>query len=184
MLFKRRSSFQEKDLCCLSLSSFSCQVSSFCKFTPKELGSSFVRVCFRRCHCAPSMHRGPQGKFTVAMPCVVAAWTGPEDVSQDSGSSKIRTTPIAGPTTVKSRVRLLGDTIFRLRLHQNLDPVVRDSESRRRISCGILLFFPTDSLRYRSHWSVHSLNGSITLDGRTDLFTPWVTPSLWMVVQI
>jgi len=37
----------------------------------------------------------------------------------------------------------LGDIIFRLRLHQNLDPVDRDSESRRSISCGILLLFPT-----------------------------------------
>jgi len=85
---------------------------------------------------------------------------------------------------VKSQVRLPGDIIFRSRLHQNLDPVDRDSESRRSISCGILLFFSTDGLRCQPHWSVHSLNGSITLDGRTDLFTPWVTPSLWMVVQI
>jgi len=49
---------------------------------------------------------------------------------------------------------------------------------------AFLLFFPTDGLRCRPHWSVHCLNGSITLDGRTDLFTPWVTPLLWMVVQI
>jgi len=84
---------------------------------------------------------------------------------------------------VKSHVRFPGDIIFRLRLHQNLDPANR----RLRVSLkhfGILLLFPSDGLRCRPHWSVHSLNGSITLNGRTDLFTPWVTLSLWMVVQI
>jgi len=72
-LFSVRSNFQQKDLCCLSLSSLSCRVTSFCRLDPRELGSSFVRVCFKRCHCAPSMLRGPDGKYTVAMPCVVTA---------------------------------------------------------------------------------------------------------------
>ena len=72
-LFIVRSNFQEKDLCCLSLSSLSCRVSSFCRLDPRELGSSFVRVCFKRCHCAPSMLRGPDGKYTVTIPCVVTA---------------------------------------------------------------------------------------------------------------
>jgi len=45
----------------LSLSSLSCRVSSFCRLDPSELGLSFVRVCFRRCHCAPYQNedRGP-----------------------------------------------------------------------------------------------------------------------------
>jgi len=72
-LFSVRSNFQEKDLCCFSLSSFNSRVSSFCRLDPRELGSSFVMVCFKRCHCAPSMLKGPDGKYTVAMPCVVTA---------------------------------------------------------------------------------------------------------------
>jgi len=61
-LFSVRSNFQEKDLCCLFLSSLSCRVSSFCRLDPRGLGPSFVRVCFRRCHCAPSILRGPDGR--------------------------------------------------------------------------------------------------------------------------
>jgi len=49
-----RNNFQEKDLCFLSLSSISCRVSSFCILAPSVLGSEFVKVCLRRCHCAPS----------------------------------------------------------------------------------------------------------------------------------
>jgi len=64
--------------------------------------------------------------------------------------------------------RLPGDIIFRLRLHQNLDPVDRDSESRGSILCGILLFPPP---------SAHAA-------GLIGLSTPWMAPSLWMVVQI
>ena len=60
-LFNVRSNFQEKDLCFLSLSNLSCRVSSFCRLDPSELGLAFVRVCFRRCHCAPSMLRGLDG---------------------------------------------------------------------------------------------------------------------------
>ena len=78
--------------------------------------------------------------------------------------------------------QLIDDMIFRLRLHQNLDPWTA-TPSLVEAFHEVLLFFPTDGLRCQP-WSVHSLNGSITLDGRTDLFTPWVTPSLWMVVQI
>ena len=60
-LFAVRHNFQEKDLCFLSLSDFNCRVSSFCRLAPNELGSAFVEVCFKRCHCAPSMLRGPDG---------------------------------------------------------------------------------------------------------------------------
>ena len=61
-LFSVRSSFQEKDLCCLSLSSLNCRVSSFCMLDSRGLGPSFVRVCFKRCHCAPSILKGPDGR--------------------------------------------------------------------------------------------------------------------------
>jgi len=60
-LFNVRINFQEKDLCVLSLSNLSCRVSSFCSLDPSELRLTFVRVCFGRCHCAPSMLRGPDG---------------------------------------------------------------------------------------------------------------------------
>jgi len=73
--FTVRYNFQEKDLCFLSLSSLGCRVSSFCMLAPSVLGSEFVRVCLRRCHCAPSILRGPDGKRIVAMPCVVTALT-------------------------------------------------------------------------------------------------------------
>ena len=56
-----RNTFQEKDLCFFSLSSFNCRVSSFCRLAPSVLGLAFVKVCLRRCHCAPSMLRGPDG---------------------------------------------------------------------------------------------------------------------------
>jgi len=60
-LFNVRNSFHEKDLCFSSLSSSNCRVSSFCRQDPSEFGSFFVQVCFTRCHCAPSMLRGPDG---------------------------------------------------------------------------------------------------------------------------
>jgi len=56
-----RNNFQEKDLCFFSLSNFHCHVSSFCRLAPSVFGLAFVKVCFRRCHCAPSMLRGPDG---------------------------------------------------------------------------------------------------------------------------
>ena len=59
--FTVRNNFQETDLCFVSLSNIKCRVSSFCRLDPSELGLAFVRVCFRRCHCAPSMLRGPDG---------------------------------------------------------------------------------------------------------------------------
>ena len=61
-LFSVRSNFQEKDLCCLSWSSLSCRVSLFCRLDPRGLGPAFVRVCFRRCHCAPSILKEPDGR--------------------------------------------------------------------------------------------------------------------------
>jgi len=66
-----RNNFQEKDLCFFPLSSFNCRVSSFCRLTPSVLGLAFVKVCLRRCHCSPSMTRGPHGSWIVDMPCVV-----------------------------------------------------------------------------------------------------------------
>ena len=60
-LFNVRSNLQEKDLCFQSLSNLSCRVSSFCRLDPSEFGLAFVQVCFRRCRCAPSMLRGPDG---------------------------------------------------------------------------------------------------------------------------
>jgi len=60
-LFNVRNNFQEKDLCFLSLSNIYCRVSSFCRLDLSEFGLAFVKVCFRRCHCAPSMLRGPDG---------------------------------------------------------------------------------------------------------------------------
>ena len=103
-LFTIRSSFQEKDLCFLSLSRISCRVSSVCKLDPIGLEPLFVKVCFRRCHCAPSMLKGPDGKCTVAMPCVVIAMVGPMVESQDSGCSKIRTAPTSGGFLINSKM--------------------------------------------------------------------------------
>jgi len=45
----------------LSLSNSNCRVSSFRRLDPSEFGLAFVKVCFKRCHCAPSMLRGPDG---------------------------------------------------------------------------------------------------------------------------
>jgi len=59
--FNVRNNFQETDLCFLSLSNSNCRVSSFCGQDPSEFGLVFVKVCFKRCHCAPSMFRGPDG---------------------------------------------------------------------------------------------------------------------------
>jgi len=59
--FNVRNNFQEKDFGFLSLSNFNCRVSSFCRLAPSVFGLAFVKVCLRRCHCAPSMLRGPDG---------------------------------------------------------------------------------------------------------------------------
>jgi len=56
-----RNNLQEKDLCYFCLSNFNCRVSSFCRLDPSVLGFAFVKVCFRRCHCALSMLIGPDG---------------------------------------------------------------------------------------------------------------------------
>jgi len=77
MFLTIRSSFQEKDLCFLSLSRGCYRVSSVCRLDPIGLEPLFVKVCFRRCHCAPSMFNGPDGKSMVAIPCVVVAMVGP-----------------------------------------------------------------------------------------------------------
>jgi len=60
-LFNVRNNFQEKDLCFLDLFNINCRVSSFCRLAPSESGLTFVKVCFRRCLCALSMLRGPDG---------------------------------------------------------------------------------------------------------------------------
>ena len=60
-LFTFRSNFQEKDLYFESLTRISCRVSSVCKLDPIGLEPLFVKVSFRRCHCAPSMFKGPDG---------------------------------------------------------------------------------------------------------------------------
>ena len=52
-------------------------MSSVCRLDPIGLEPLFVRVCFRRCHCAPSMFNGPDGKSMVAIPCVVVAMVEP-----------------------------------------------------------------------------------------------------------
>ena len=107
-LFTFRSSFHEKDLCFLSFSRISCHVSSVCKLDPTGLELLFVNVCFRRCHCAPSKLKGPDGRYTVAMPCVVIAMVGPMVESQDSGCSKIRTAPTSGGFLIISKISSLS----------------------------------------------------------------------------
>jgi len=68
------------------------------------LVSEFVRVCLRRCHCAPSKLRGPDGRWIVAMPCVVNALMRPAVESQNSGFSKIRTAPTSGGFLIISKM--------------------------------------------------------------------------------
>jgi len=94
--FTVRNIFQANDLCFLSLSSLSCRVSSFCMLAPSALGSEFFRVSLRECHCAPTRFRGPDGRWIVAIPCVVTALMRPAVVSNNSGFSKIRTAPTSG----------------------------------------------------------------------------------------
>jgi len=106
--FTVRNNFQEKELCFLSLSSLSCRVSSFCMLAPRVLGSEFVRVCFRRCHCAPSILIGPDGKQIVAMPCVVTALMRPAVESQNLGFAKIRTAPTSGGFLIISKMSLFS----------------------------------------------------------------------------
>jgi len=95
---------KEKDLFFFSLSCFNCRVSSFCRLAPSVLGLAFVKVCLRRCHCDPSMLRGPDGSWIVAMPCVVTAWVRPIVESQNSGFSKIRTAPTSGGFLIISKM--------------------------------------------------------------------------------
>ena len=79
-------------------------MSSVCRLDPIGLEPLFVKVCFRRCHCAPSMFNGPDGKSMVAIPCVVVAMVGPMVESQDSGCSKIRTAPTSGGFLISSKM--------------------------------------------------------------------------------
>ena len=76
----------------------------FFVFVPIGLEQLFVKVCFRRCHCAPSMFTGPDGKSMVAMPCVVVAMVWPSVESQVSGCSKIRTAPTSGGFLISSKM--------------------------------------------------------------------------------
>ena len=73
--------------------------------------------------------------------------------------------------TLAARVQFPKSDIWRHifpGFHQNLDPVDRDSESHRSVSCGILLFPPT------ARWS-----------SPCRVFHPvhrfWMVPLLWMV---
>jgi len=59
--------------------------------------------------------------------------------------------------TVKSRVRLSGNRIFRLRLHQNLDPANR----KLRVSLKHFMRHFTLSPHWRPRWYVY-----VTIDGR------------------
>ena len=104
--------FQANDLCFLSLSSLSCRLGSFCKLIPSALVSEFVRVCLRRCHCAPSRPRGPDGKWILAMPCVVTALMRPAVVSQNSSFSKIRTTPSSGEFLIISKMSSFSRSLY------------------------------------------------------------------------
>ena len=78
-------------------------MSSVCRLDPIGLEPLFVKVCFRRCHCAPSMFNGPDGKSMVAIPCVVVAMVGPMVESQDSGCSKIQS-PTPGGFLISSKM--------------------------------------------------------------------------------
>ena len=118
--FTVRNNFQEKDLCFFSLSSFYCCVSSFCRLAPSVLGSAFVKVCLRRCHCAPSILRGPDGSWILAMPCVVTAWVRPVVESQNSGFSKIRTAPTSGGFLIISKISSFS-RFLSLRIPGSLD---------------------------------------------------------------
>ena len=50
------------------------------------------------------MLKGPDGRCTVAMPCVVIAMVGPMVESQDSGCSKIRTASTCGGFLINSKM--------------------------------------------------------------------------------
>ena len=60
-LFNVRNNFHEKNVCFFPLSNSNCRVSSFCRQDPSEFGLALVKVCFKRCHCAPPMLKGPDG---------------------------------------------------------------------------------------------------------------------------
>jgi len=118
--FTVRNNFQEKDLCFFSLSNFNCRVSSFCRLAPSAFGSAFVKVCLRRCHCAPSMLRGPDVSWIVTMPCVVTAWIRPSVESLNSGFSKIQTAPISGGFLIISKMSSFS-RFLSLRIPGSLD---------------------------------------------------------------
>ena len=79
---------------CFFLSRYCCLDSSCCMVSAKE--SEFPLVFLKRCHCAPSMRRGPDFSIIVATPCVVLAWTGPIELFHVSGCSKTLTAPVDG----------------------------------------------------------------------------------------
>ena len=62
------------------------------------------------------------------------------------------------PFHLNSLIQKSRDKYFS-EFQQSLDPMERDSESRRSITCGILLFPPSGSL----WWCVHRLSGLVIL---------------------
>ena len=93
---------------------------SFCKLFPSALVSEFTRVCLRRCHCAPSRLRGPDGRWIVAMPRVVTTFMRLAVVSQNSGYSKIRTTPVSGGFLIISKMSSFSRSLY-IRFWGSLD---------------------------------------------------------------
>ena len=132
--FTVRNIFQANDLSFLSLSSLSCRVNLFCKLAPSALDSEFTRVCLRRCHCAPSSLRGPDGRWIVAMPCVVAALMRPAVVSQDSGLSNIRTAPTPGGFLNISKMSLFS-RFLSFRVSGSLDACGTENLSLSSFGC-------------------------------------------------
>ena len=132
-----RNIFQANDLCFLPLSSLICRVGSFqvCKLAPSAPVSEFTsRVCLRRCHCAPSRLRGPDGRWTVAMPWVVTALMRPAAVSRNAGFSKILTTPISGGFLIISQMSSFSGSLS-CRLSGSLDACGTENLSLSGFGC-------------------------------------------------
>jgi len=139
--FTISNNFHAKDLCFLSLSSLSCCVSSFCMLALNVLGSQLVEVCLRRCHCAPSILRGPDGSRIVAIPCVVTACVRPAVESQDSGFSKIRTAPTSGGFLIISKMSSFS-SLLSFRIAGSLDACGTEPFSLWVLFFHIILFLP------------------------------------------
>ena len=126
-----------KDLCFITLSSLSCSVSlsSFCMLASNVMGSEFVKVCLRRCYCALSILRGPNGSRIVAIPCVVTACVRPPVESQDSSFSKIRTAHTSGGLLIISKMSSFS-RLLSFRIAGSLD--ARGTENISLSSCYLI----------------------------------------------